>query len=155
MTGQYLIQRSIYQQTGRTLLERPITALHPGKWGWLLVHRAPLFFFFFSLPVILSTLFANAFVLKKGGASRTRAPAVGARAAQRTAGSPAPAVLQPDAMPVGLDTEADRCHLKGNQITWKEGNPAFSHVWIPQHVLYCLLFEILMHCTYVFGNFYD
>lgn len=45
MTGQYLIQRSIYQQTGRTLLERPITALHPGKLGWLLVHRAPLFFF--------------------------------------------------------------------------------------------------------------
>lgn len=54
---------------------------------------------------------------KKGGASRSRVREVGACKAQRTAGSPASAVLQSDAMPVGLDAEADRCHLKGNQIT--------------------------------------
>lgn len=60
-----------------------------------------------------------AFFLKKGGAPRSRVSAVGACKAQRTAGSPAPAVLQPDALPVGLDTEADRCHLTRNQINDK------------------------------------
>lgn len=65
---------------------------------------------------LLSTchLFVCCFIFlpKKGGAPRSRVSAVGACKAQRTAGSPAPAVLQPDALPVGLDTEADRCHLK-------------------------------------------
>lgn len=31
---------------------------------------------------------------------------------QGTASLPAPAILQPGAVPVGLDAEADRCHLK-------------------------------------------
>lgn len=37
---------------------------------------------------------------------------MGAVEAQRTESPPASAVLQADAMPVGLDAEADRCQLK-------------------------------------------
>lgn len=53
----------------------------------------------------------------QGGASGLRVPAVGALTAQRTEGPPASAVLQADAMSVGLDAEADRCQLKRNHIT--------------------------------------
>lgn len=104
MTGQSLIKGSIYWQT---LLECPITALHLGETRLTCSRSSPLFCQHVTLVHVLLY-----FLPKKGGAPRSRVSAVGACKAQRTAGSPAPAVLQPDALPVGLDTEADRCHLK-------------------------------------------
>lgn len=82
--------------------------------------RSPLF------SVSMSPLFmCRFFILSlKGGASWSRVSAVGAAEALRTAGSPAPAVLQPDAMSVGLDAEADRCHLNGTRITWRDTDGA-------------------------------
>lgn len=96
MTDQYLIKVSIHQQTAAPMSNNHTTSTSS-------VNMSP--WFLCCFPSL-------------GGASRSRHCAVGACEAKWAAGSPAPAVLQPDAMPVGLDTEADRCHLKGNQITF-------------------------------------
>lgn len=122
---QYLTKDSMYLQTCLNRLESPVSA-------WL--------FLSFCQHVKLVHVFV--FCSKKGGASRSRVSAVAACKAQRTAGSPAPAVLQPDAMPVGLDSEADRCHLKRNQTTCRgtdgavgqrEG-PSDWFVWITEDI---------------------
>lgn len=44
---------------------------------------------------------------------------MGSGEAEGTVGSDAYAVLQPNALPVGLDTEDNERHLKPNQITTK------------------------------------
>lgn len=68
-----------------------------------------------SSPSHVSLVHVLLLFVKTGAAPWSRVAEVGARKAQWTAGPPASAVLQPDAVSVGLDAEADRCHLKGNQ----------------------------------------
>lgn len=75
------------------------------------------------------------FLPSEGGAYGLWVSALGALEAQRTEGPPASAVLQADAMPVGLDAEVDRCQLKSNHITWHEGQKEKKTRWLLDFIL--------------------